>query len=263
MIRLSREVRASIGQGVEPGPVRNAWAGWPTAALVSPYLIARVTVSGMPDPVSGYLCDIKVLDAWVSETVLPVLESMVEGISPRGTLATAILSIGSKLMQSAPANTTWEELELFVSPYLRFSVQKERIEMVRLTEQFEFSAAHRLHASEWSDEQNLQSFGKCNNPNGHGHNYVVDVTIEGHPEPESGMLLPLGRLEEIVQQELIKRFDHKHLNVDTAEFQRQNPSVENIARVAWKLLEGKLSPARLARVRVYETAKTWVDYEGE
>jgi 6-pyruvoyltetrahydropterin/6-carboxytetrahydropterin synthase len=256
MIRLSREVRASIGQPDPPGPIRNAWAGWPAAEVFSPFVVARVTVRGIPDPVSGYLCDIKVLDDWIRQGVLPVLAST-------RSLPKALLQIGPALRDSAPHPTVWEQLELYASPYLRFSIHQEKLDMVRLTEQFEFSAAHRLHCPQWSDEKNRASFGKCNNPSGHGHNYIVDITIEGVPDSTTGMLLPAGQLEQIVNEQLIKRFDHKHLNIDITDFENLNPSVENIARVAWTLLEGKLAPARLTQVRVYETAKTWVDYEGD
>ena len=133
--------------------------------------------------------------------------------------------------------------------------------MVRVTEQFEFSASHRLHCAELSDEENRKLFGKCNNPRGHGHNYVIEVTVEGQGD-ETGRLTSLTELEEVVNKRLIDRFDHKHLNEDTEEFRSLNPTVENIAQVAWNLLVDGLSSVRLANVRVYVTPKTWADYAG-
>lgn len=134
--------------------------------------------------------------------------------------------------------------------------------MIELTQSFEFSAAHRLHVAALSDAENQSTFGKCNNPRGHGHNYQVDITIAGRPDPASGCVLPLPQFEALVKQHVIDRLDHKHLNEDTTEFAGVNPTVENIARVIWGLLAGRVAPARLARVRVWETPKTYADYSG-
>ncbi len=262
MIRLTREVRAAVGQRQRDESIRNAWAGWPAALDLSPFIVARVTVAGQPHPVTGYLCDIKTLDDLVRQQVLPILEELATADATDRSITSALPMIARSLASHAPAGTTWEEIEIFATPYARFSVRKEHPPMVRYTEQFEFSASHRLHCEELTNDENQRTFGKCNNPNGHGHNYVVEVTIDGTPDPKTGMLLPLGQLQNVVNENVIKRFDHKHLNADTDEFQRLNPSVENIASIAWRRLEGKLEPARLVRVRVYETAKTWVDYEG-
>ena len=134
--------------------------------------------------------------------------------------------------------------------------------MILLTQQFEFSASHRLHCPELSDEQNRQTFGKCNNPHGHGHNYLLEVTVAGTPDPRTGAVLPLPAFEQLVKERVIDRLDHKHLNTDTQEFREVNPSVENIARIIWNLLQDRVAPARLHRVRVWETAKTSAEYAG-
>ncbi|MBP7936663.1 MAG: 6-carboxytetrahydropterin synthase [Phycisphaerae bacterium] len=134
--------------------------------------------------------------------------------------------------------------------------------MVDIQQSFEFSAAHRLHCATMSDEENRRVFGKCNNPNGHGHNYGLEVMVTGEPDPSTGVLLPIESLEDIVKQRVIDRLDHKHLNRDCPEFAAVNPSVENIARTIWGLLEGRMGPARLKRVRVWETPKTCAEYEG-
>ena len=134
--------------------------------------------------------------------------------------------------------------------------------MVRLTQSFEFSASHRLHSESLSEEQNQVVFGKCANPNGHGHNYVLEVTICGTPDEPSGTLTDLPRFERIVKERVIDRFDHKYLNLDCTEFRSLNPSVENIARVIWQRLEGALAPSTLASVRVWETPKTCAECTG-
>ena len=132
--------------------------------------------------------------------------------------------------------------------------------MVELTQCFEFSASHRLHVAGLSADENRRVFGKCNNPGGHGHNYQVEVTVSGDVSEQTGTVMSLPDFESIVKREVIDRFDHKHLNTDTEDFRSVNPSVENISRRVWELLDGKFAPARLHRVRVWETAKTWAEY---
>ncbi len=133
--------------------------------------------------------------------------------------------------------------------------------MVRLSQKFEFSASHRLHSAQLSDEENRKCFGKCNNPNGHGHNYEVQVTLAGEPDA-GGLLVDVPRFERIVAEAVIDRFDHKNLNVELPEFREAIPSVENIALVIYRLLKPRFADARgkLASVTVLETPKTWCEY---
>ncbi len=135
--------------------------------------------------------------------------------------------------------------------------------MVSMTYAFEFSAAHRLYCPDLSEEENRAVFGRCTNPNGHGHNYVVEVTLGGDPDAKTGTIIDLGKCESIVNETVIDRFDHNHLNEDCPEFKTQNPTVENITRVIHEKLKDAFSPVRLVRVRVYETPKTYAEYSGE
>lgn len=131
---------------------------------------------------------------------------------------------------------------------------------VRLAQQFEFAASHRLHVSHLSDAENREIFGKCNNEHGHGHNYRLEVAVEVKPpaKPDGAPSMSLPQLEEIVAETAIRRFDHKNLNVELPEFADRNPSVENIAQVIFDLLNDPISAAggRLSHVTVWETAKT-------
>jgi 6-pyruvoyltetrahydropterin/6-carboxytetrahydropterin synthase len=172
-------------------------------------------------------------------------------------------AVWQQIATQAPNHAVLVRLELLTTPFLRYAIERERPEMVQLTQQFEFSAAHRLNCRELSDEANRRTFGKCNNPSGHGHNYVLEVTVAALPDEQTGAVLPLPRFEEIVKQRVIDQLDHKHLNEDTTVFAERNPTVENIAKAVWEMLAEQLSPARLANVRVFETPKTWADYSGE
>ncbi|NNE43626.1 MAG: 6-carboxytetrahydropterin synthase [Gemmatimonadetes bacterium] len=135
-----------------------------------------------------------------------------------------------------------------------------------VTKTYEFSAAHRLHAPGLDDAENLRVFGKCNNPAGHGHNYVLEVTVRG-PLSVSGEVLPLAELDRIVNAEVVDRWDHRNLNEDLDEFRGVNPTAEEIARVAWGRIAPGVSAASgdavLHRVKLRETARNHVEYFGE
>lgn len=138
--------------------------------------------------------------------------------------------------------------------------EKEDDSMVRLTRKYHFCTAHRLHSEQLSNEENLKLFGKCNNPYGHGHNYYLEVTVSGKPDPITGMITNIADVDDIVEEEIMKRFDHKHLNLDTEEFQALNPTSENVAVVAWDLLAPRLS--NLYKIGLYETEKNYFEYYG-
>jgi 6-pyruvoyltetrahydropterin/6-carboxytetrahydropterin synthase len=267
MIRLTREVRFSIDRDwagrVDPRrPLTNSWGGWPSAVGLVPYLRFRVSVVGEPDPATGYLCNIARLDELIRQHAIPFTAEALHREGWRLSAERLLLEVWRRLRGAVPAPATLVGLELLATPFLRYAVSKENPEMVQLTQQFEFSAAHRLHCPTMSDDENRAFYGKCNNPSGHGHNYLVEVTVAGTPSPEDGAVLPLPRFETLVDEHVIARLDHKHLNLDTAEFRDVNPTVENIARVIWDRLVGRVAPARLTNVRVYETPKTWADYAG-
>lgn len=155
--------------------------------------------------------------------------------------------------------TVWEAPTLWVT----LSLENDET-MVALTRSLDFAASHRLHAPALSDEENCRIFGKCNNPHGHGHNYFVEVTVTGDPDPVTGMIVDLAALDEVLDREIMGRFDHKHLNLDVPDFRDTNPTSENLTRVIWEHLEGNIpSPARLFRVVVRETERNYFEYYGE
>lgn len=122
-----------------------------------------------------------------------------------------------------------------------------------------FNAAHRLHNPKWSDEKNSSVFGVCNNPNYHGHNYELEVKVTGEVDPETGMVLDLSWLAELIKAEIENRFDHKNLNLDVAEFKDLIPSAENICLVTWKILRAQLPEKFDLSVRLYETPRNFVE----
>jgi 6-pyruvoyltetrahydropterin/6-carboxytetrahydropterin synthase len=123
-----------------------------------------------------------------------------------------------------------------------------------------FNAAHRLHNDAWSDEINEKVFGKCNNPNYHGHNYNLTVKVVGEPNPETGYVIDLKILSDIINAEVLNRFDHKNLNLDVPEFEHLNPTAENIAIVIYRQLRPKIDERLAIQVRLYETERNFVEY---
>jgi 6-pyruvoyltetrahydropterin/6-carboxytetrahydropterin synthase len=134
---------------------------------------------------------------------------------------------------------------------------------VYLTRKAEFSASHYYHNPDLSPEENQRLFGKCNNLNGHGHNYTLEVTVEGEINAKTGFVIYLKHLKEVLNREVLDVFDHRHLNKEIPEFASQIPTTENIAIAIWRRLEPKLDGAKMYRVRVYETPDLFVDYYGE
>ena len=123
-----------------------------------------------------------------------------------------------------------------------------------------FNAAHRLYIPHWSEEKNQEVFGLCCSPNYHGHNYELEVKVTGETDPETGMLIDLKVLKEIIAEHVEKRFDHKNLNLDTEEFKDLNPTAENICYVIWKILRAQLNTQYDLTVRLYETPRNFVEY---
>ena len=134
--------------------------------------------------------------------------------------------------------------------------------MIYLTRRAEFSASHYYHSHAFSAEENRQLFGRCNNPHGHGHNYVLEVTVRGPIDARSGMVVDLKQLKEVLRQEVIEVLDHRFLNEEVPVFHHLIPTTENLAVEIWKMLEPKLQFCELHRVRLYETPDLYVDYFG-
>ncbi len=135
--------------------------------------------------------------------------------------------------------------------------------LVYVTRHLHFNAAHRLHSALLSAEENADTYGACNNPLGHGHNYELEVTVAGEPDPVTGMVIDLKILKEIVEREVIDKVDHKHLNFDVDFMQGIVPTAENIVIAFWALLTDKLPGCRLYELKLYETPRNMAAYRGE
>jgi 6-pyruvoyltetrahydropterin/6-carboxytetrahydropterin synthase len=271
MFRLTREVRFAINfagddQFVGARPT-NGFGGYPSLTGFGSYMALDVTLQGDVDRRSAYLRNIKEIDDVVRRRAIPFLTQRL-GLPDDHvdylTVFQAPAELLHRVLHGAFPGAWVHEARLQLTPLMSVSCLASEHPMVRLTQTFEFCAAHRLHNPALSEEENRAKFGKCNNPHGHGHNYQVQVTLRGAPDG-AGMLLDVPTFERIVTVNVIDRFDHKNLNTETAEFRDGSgliPSVENIAMVIYKLLEPQFmhAHATLASVTVHETPKTWCEY---
>lgn len=136
---------------------------------------------------------------------------------------------------------------------------------MQLTRRVRFSAAHRYHRPGWSEERNREVFGPCANPHGHGHDYLLEVTVEGEVDPETGFSVDLGMLDAVLREEVVQPLDHQHLNYVVPEFAPggQIPTTENILLLLWRRIQPRLGAARLVRLRLHENPDFFVEFEGQ
>jgi 6-pyruvoyltetrahydropterin/6-carboxytetrahydropterin synthase len=207
----------------------------------------QVTLEGETDRESCYLRNIKEIDQVVRERCLGLNFNLHEVFD---------------CLRDAWPGATLHSVTVCLTPFLCATQLASEFGMyTRLSQKFEFSASHRLHNPELPEDVNRKVFGKCNNPNGHGHNYEVQVTLRGKPN-ESGLIVDVPAFERVVQEHAVERLDHKNLNLDVPEFAELIPTVENIAMVIYRMLKDRFTSigADLASVTVWETPKTWCEY---
>ena len=266
MQTLGRQVRFSINPFL-PGDSEgsNPFASKPAGEGLSIFLELGVEVAGEVEPSTGFVVNVAEIDKSVRRFVVPIFAERIREDFRRGRhigLPGMAELLGSAWGQLADKFGTAKlsKLSLKLNPFRKIAMDSRNLEMIYFSEKFEFAAMHKLWNDVFSEERNLEVFGKCANPAGHGHNYVVEVTVK---RPSSGDEFSIGDFEEAVDGELIKVLDHKNLNVDVAEFSETNPTVENIAAFAWNRLADKFGQASLHCVTVWESDRTCCSYYGE
>ncbi len=253
---LAREVRLAVSATESAPGEANNFAANPPPDGVMPVVTLNVRVAGPVDSDTGMLVNIKLIDHIVRRVAAPAMADMlradIRSIGPGLLLTELFQRCGAAL---APCTLT--DLTLHVSAWMYFQANGGDLPMIRMAQKFEFSAAHRLHNPQFTAEKNQELFGKCNNPNGHGHNYELEVLISGRPDPHSGQIMPLPNFQRLVNEHIIDVFDHKHLNMDCPEFTSLNPTVENIAQVIFSRLQSVFPEGvKLEAIKVWETPKT-------
>ncbi len=266
MFELSRTVRFCLGaDGDLTQPRHNTYAAWPPPRGLARYFELKVTCRGHADPATGYFINIKHIDAAVRDRALPRLSAAAKneahaGPTPLGKLLHDLLAdLNTALDQTVAA------VELQLTPFTSLTApnpENNHTMQVLLKQRYEFSAAHRLHVPQLSDEKNREVFGKCNNPAGHGHNYTLE-TVVACPVDSRGRSLDIAQLDAAVDQHVIQPLDHKHLNHDVPAFADHNPSVEHISAVIWDMLAPHIpGHGHLLELSVWETGKTVCTFRG-
>jgi len=275
MVLLTRKVRFSAAHRYYLKDLTEAENARLFGPCVRPHghdYTAEVTAAGPVNPEHGMVVNISdlkpILQAEIVDRLggeyLTAEHPLLEGKVPSTeVLARCIWNRLEQSFRAAGLPARLESVLLAESRSLWSECRRREGEpMVTLTRSYEFAAAHRLHSERLGDEENETLFGKCNNPHGHGHNYVVEVTVGGEPDPRSGLLIDLGLLDGVVNEQVVDRFDHRHLNLEVEEFRHLNPTSENLVCVIWNRLARALPPGTLRRVTVRETERNIFTYEG-
>ncbi len=265
MVRLGRLVRFSIDPfRDEDSRGYNSYASKPPGEGLGLFLELAVELVGPAAPDTGLLVNVSDIDRAVRRFAVPVFVEQIRGHLCRGesiglpVVAQMLRSAGDCLSGKFDAAHV-DRLTLQLNPFRKLAMNTQKPDVVYFSEKFEFAATHKLWNDRFSERQNVAVFGKCANPSGHGHNYLVEVTIEG---PAEGPGLGIGEFERIVEVQLMQLVDHKNLNLDVPAFQQKTPTVEHIACFAWERLAGRFGAARLHSVTVWESDRTWCSYYG-
>ncbi len=244
------------------------------------YLV-EMTVAGEIDPKTGMVINIKDVDAVLKAQVVgPLHGRLLDDEVPllRGLLPTPeniVRALWDPCASALPVLGRLARLTLWPSSSHKVELSQMSPEeepmpkpMLTVTRTYDFSASHRLHSAALTESENAEIFGKCNWENGHGHNYEIEVTLAGNPDPRTGQLWDSAGLDKIVSEEVLLPYDHKHLNYDAPDFRSLNPTSENLTKVIWDNLFRRLSAedlggVRLYRVAVRETPRNYFEYFGE
>jgi 6-pyruvoyltetrahydropterin/6-carboxytetrahydropterin synthase len=271
MVELTRTIRFSLagdGSLLQDMPKANTFAGWPPMPGLGRYYEIELTCLGQPDPQTGYFINIKKMDQAVREHALPLMSAAIKEDAADGSTV-PLGSLLRQMIQAIDPELPGEiaQLTLRLTPYLSITMEARTMSTVTIAHRYEFAAAHRLHVPEFDDKHNAEIFGKCNNPAGHGHNYQFEIALSW-PIDDQGHAAPTDALDELIDQAVVDRLDHKHLNSDVPQFAELNPSVEHIAQVIFDWADKALAESsvlnegKLQAVTVWETGKTACTYRG-
>ena len=265
MHKLTRLVRFSVNPFQPEGfDGYNSSAFRPRGQVLSIFLELSVGLTGKIEPSTGFVVNVCDIDPCVRRFAVPVLiKRITENFHQAGNISffalSELLRTVWKLLTDKFGPARLSSLSLKLNPFRIISIDSENFDMVYFSEKFEFSATHKLWNNDFSKQKNVDVFGKCANPTGHGHNYIIEVVVKMPVGYEDFSIVDF---EKTVDSELISIIDHTNLNLDVEHFKHTNPTVENIAIFAWSRLVGKLNQASLHCINVWETDKTCCSYYG-
>lgn len=272
-MKLTRRVTFSSGhrywlEELSEEENRNLFGQWASRYNHGHNYVLDATFAGKIDEATGMVVNIKDLDEILQERIVKRFDQKsindevpaLAGSPP--TLEVIVNHIWGEIAP-LPSRVRLCRLRLYETPTLYVEMdQTDGNTLMTLTRIYEFCASHRLHVPNASEKENIEWFGKCNNPSGHGHNYELEVTLSGPVDSRTGMMVDLTNIDNIVNLEVVERYDHKYLNVDIPEFREANPTSEVIVKTIWQRLKSKL-PVKLERILLRETPRNFFEYSGE
>jgi len=265
MVRLARQVRFSINPFREQdAPGANAYASRPAGEGLALFLELTIELVGPVAPETGFVVNVMEMDRIARQSAVPVFAQGVRdryrcGCPVGLDLVVQMLGQAQQQLAGRFGDAEVDRLILNLNPYRKLTMDSKEPHVLHFSEKFEFAAMHKLWNDAFSEQRNFEVFGKCAHPTGHGHNYIVDVTVS---MPASAARFETGRFQQTVETELISLLDHKNLNADLDEFREVIPTVENLAAFAWRRLVGKFDPVQLHSVTVWESDRTYCTCSG-
>ena len=263
-VRLTRKVTFSSGHrfwkdALTEDQNRALYGKWASRFNHGHNFVLLVTTSGPVNPPTGMVVNIKDIDEvlqgrLVQKFAQKSINDEVEGFVDKTPCLENLLPFIRDQIGELPGGVVLEHLLLEETPTFYGEWSKDG-DSVTLTRVYEFAASHRLQQDAFPREENERLYGKCNNPHGHGHNYVLEVTVGGEPDPQTGFVADIESLDRIVTEHVLDRYDHKHLNTDVPELAGKVPTSEVVVTEIFRALDGRV-PARLERVRLKETDRS-------
>jgi 6-pyruvoyltetrahydropterin/6-carboxytetrahydropterin synthase len=275
MHRLLRQIRFSINPFLKEDEAGfNSYCSKPAGEGLSIFFELTVELAGSIDRATGFVVNVTDIDRIVGEYAVPVFSEKIRCWFASALSAKAdagarhigfeqlneLLRVCQSKLADKFGGKRLSRLCLSLNPRRKLAIdcEDEDENMIYFSEKFDFAATHKLWNDNFSEQENFEVFGKCANPAGHGHNYIIEVMVTARPGD-----LRIADYEKIVDENLIKIVDHKNLNVDVPYFSKVIPTVENIAVFAWEKLNGKFKNAKLHCVTIWETDKTYCSYYGK
>jgi 6-pyruvoyltetrahydropterin/6-carboxytetrahydropterin synthase len=265
MHKLARQIRFSVNPFLAETPEGdNSYSSKPAGQGLAVYLGLWVELMATVDPDTGFVVNVVEIDKAARKNAVPIFSDyIIESFNEKRHISLSrideLLKETWRMLADKFGQVQLCGLALELNPFREIAIGSENKEMFYFTEKFEFAAMHKLWNDKFDEAKNFELFGKCANPAGHGHNYIVEITVEKASDSEE---LNIGNFQGVVKYNFIELVDHKNLNVDIDEFKTKNPTVENIAVLAWDKLSGKFGNAKLSKITIWETNKTYCTYTG-
>lgn len=262
MHRLSRQIRFSVNPFLDDSlEGANSYCSRPAGQGLAIYLEFRVGLVGQIDRNTGFFVNVHEVDNVLRKHAVPEFTDLIRKSYRNARHVDTsdlkqVMIEAVNVMKNSIKNVFISDAGLNLNPNRKIEIDCEDTSMIYFSEKFEFAAMHKLWCSKFSEDENYKTFGKCAHPSGHGHNYVIEVTVKSNQE------LNYGQIEKTVKKNLIDLLDHRNLNADITYFHDHNPTIENIAVFSWDQLVRKFKNSVLHAVTVWETDKTFCTYHG-